>query len=135
MRNLRRLTRAGIVTALLTTAFHVTPPPAHAGGGGCLPKTMNGWSASACSSDNGVRVSGDLYLDVVGGYGGECEIYYDLWDDTSHRIVAHAGPQGCYLGRHPEIHATKVPGHIYWTAAEIRMNDVPVWWGTSFITY
>lgn len=65
-----------------------------------------------CSSDNGVRVSGDVYITKV-GTGSPCTLFYGIWDNNLEEYVARSSVQSCYSGRHPEIHAPKIAGHTH----------------------
>lgn len=111
--------------------------PARAAGGGCYtpPTNSYGWNVGVCSSDNGVRVSGDVYVNQRGSLGSSCRVTYGIWDETDQKYVALSGNQSCYTGRHPEIHATKVPGHGYRNYAGVVVDNRTVYYQSSYLTY
>jgi hypothetical protein len=121
---------AAALAATLTVAA-----PAQAAGGGCNTYTRNGWNVGACSSDNGVRVSGDAYINQRGSLGSNCWVRYGIYDETIQDYVALTGKQSCYTGRHPEIHATKVPGHEYRNYVGVVVDNRTVWYDGSWLTY
>lgn len=120
-----------LVASMITVGLVSTP--ASAGGGGCRSASWGGWSVSVCSSDNGVRVSGDVYVNTQGS--GVCVLVYSIWDITTNQQKVSASPQACYPGRHPEIHTPKVAGHSYVNAVSASVNGSAVLYQESWVTY
>lgn len=113
----------------------VGAPPASAAGGGCKPYADNGWNISVCSSDNGVRVSGDVYVNRMGSKGRSCAVYYGLFNETEGKFEETQGVS-CKLGRTPEIHTPKRAGYRYFNYGWVVIDEkyVPVQ-GKSPVTY
>ena len=131
-RPVRKLCIGGTLTSMLTVAMVTgAAPAANAAGGGCITNSQGSWNVGVCSSDNGVRVFGDLYINRRGSLGSRCTVSYELEDMSTDRIVARSGPQTCFLGRHPEISAPKQPGHEYINIARVKVNNRVVWLGSS----
>lgn len=133
MTSARKLLAAGFVAAALAAGTAMAPA-ASAAGGGCNTTTQNGWNVGVCSSDNGVRVSGDLYVNRRGSLGSTCIVKYGIWDENLGGYVQLSPNQSCYLGRHPEIHAPKVPGHRYVNVGIVYVNGAVVFSGESKTT-
>jgi hypothetical protein len=90
----QRILSATVASVLLAFgAVTAVAAPANAAGGGCLPYTKGGWKISVCSSDNGVQVSADIYMDAVGS--GSCSVAYRIWNITDGTI---AGTSGDHIG-------------------------------------
>ncbi|MCW3838926.1 hypothetical protein ONA70_02300 [Micromonospora yasonensis] len=96
--DLRRL-RLATLAALSAAAITVTAAPVAAqaspgplAGGGCLTGGSP-WNVGVCSSDNGVTVFGDLYINSRGSLGSSCYTYYRLLDTTTGNWVANSGNQ------------------------------------------
>ncbi|MFB9370741.1 hypothetical protein ACWCYY_34715 [Kitasatospora sp. NPDC001664] len=123
--------------AVLGTSL-VLAAPAEAAGGGCYtpPTNSYGWNVGVCSSDNGVTVSGDVYVNQRGSLGSSCRVSYGLYDETDQKYVALSDKyQACYTGRHPAIHATKVPGHNYRNYAGVVVDNRTVYYQSSYVTW
>lgn len=120
---------AGVFAAMLATGAG----PAAAADGGCLDYAANGWSIGVCSSDNGVRVSGDVYVNARGSLGSACGVNFGIYDLTLGRYMTTTATP-CTLGRTPELHTTKVAGHRYQTIAAVVVNGATRVSGRSKIT-
>jgi hypothetical protein len=116
--------------------------PAQASGGGCYtPASQNGWNIGVCTSDDGVYVYGDFYINTVGtGSGSSCHSYLDIWDATADMNLTGNDWKGCAPGHHTwsSVGTGKVKmhaGHKYyawvdivwngWTAFSARNNSKP----------
>jgi hypothetical protein len=131
-RLVRKLCIGGAVTSMLTVAMVTgAAPAANAAEGGCNTNSQGSWNVGVCSSDNGVRVFGDVYINRRGSLGSRCTVSYELEDLSTDRIVARSGNQSCFLGRHPAISAPKQPGHAYINTARVKVNNRVVWLYTS----
>ncbi|MGW2398111.1 hypothetical protein ACWCYY_16345 [Kitasatospora sp. NPDC001664] len=126
---MRRILGAVAAVGLALVGVAGTTVPAEAAGGGCNSYGRT-WRIAVCSSDNGVRVSADVYLNSQ-GTSGSCYLSYKIWDETDLSWLQSSGSQPCYLGRHPEIHTPKEPKHKYHTYAEVVVDGTPVSLGVS----
>lgn len=129
---MKRMFGAVAATVLAFAGLAGTVTPASAAGGGCL-NYGRAWTIGVCSSDNGVRVSGDVYITKV-GTGSPCTLYYGIYDETLGKFVETSDFQSCYSGRHPEIHTPKVPGHKYYNYAVLEIDGVAKSLGKSKTT-
>jgi hypothetical protein len=133
MRHFRLAVRVATALAMLA-ALVITAPSATAANGGCNnpPITANGWTGSACSSDDGTWVSGDMYIDIRGTYNSSCRVRWEQYHNGNK--VTQSPYEGCYLGRHnADVRLLKAPGN-YWTKAYIWADGHLVWSATSPVT-
>jgi hypothetical protein len=80
--------------------------PAQAAGGGCNTTTSGyGWNVGVCSGDNGVDITGDFYVNVIGYHTGFCTIYG--WQENTSGQVFHSHYYGCVTG-HRVVDSTSV---------------------------
>lgn len=124
----RRVRALTLVVSLTASLIAIQAAPAAAAGGGCWQSPTNsGWQIAVCSSTNGVRATGDVYINSLGS-GGTCEIEYRLWEThNSVTVGMWSGYQNCFWGRHPEIHMDpKAPGQKYYTNAILYINGSPL---------
>lgn len=127
---------AGALAGVVMVAGLVIPAsPAMASGGGCKDHIKNGWNVGVCSSDNGVRVYGDFYVNTRGSLGSECYIVVWLMYGTSGDDLGYR-TDGCASGHHPASSAV-MPAYRgpYYTLANVFVNDKIVLAGASPYTY
>ncbi|MGW3346016.1 hypothetical protein ACWDA3_22130 [Nonomuraea rubra] len=130
----RKILSAGAAVGMATALLAAAPTSAMAAGGGCLNYVRSGWNIGVCSSDNGVRVSGDVYINARGSLGSSCVLIFGIFNITRDRtMVSTTVP--CKLGRSPEIHTPKEAGHRYQNTALIEVNGNYVVGGVSKTTY
>jgi hypothetical protein len=129
--------RVAVLVAALMFAMGVHTPAAVAAGGGCSPPDglQNGWDVAVCSSDNGVRVSADVYVNVRGSLGSSCFVRYMIYDKTDGQYVKVSANESCAFGHKPQIHAPKVRGHRYYTVGQVAVNNSWVFQAKSLETY
>jgi hypothetical protein len=90
-----------------------------ASGGGCEDHISNGWNIGVCSSDNGTRVYGDIYVNTRGSLGSVCRIEFYIKDSADSTKASRI--DGCYLGHHSPISATMNSG-CYRTESLVFVN-------------
>lgn len=131
-----RLKLAGAGTAVAAMVGLLTfAAPADAAGGGCFPRTGGGFAIGVCSSDNGITVFGDIYIDKLGFTGSSCYVTYQIRDWTTSSWVGNSsGRQACGLGHYPNVAAGKVAGHMYQNRARVYVNGTKVFEGDSYYT-
>ena len=106
---------------------------AYASGGGCATSSQTvkdgtaPWNIGSCSSDDGVNVYGDAYVNVVGYQAGGCNIKLQIIDQNTHLEVA-ARQDSCYAGHHPRISARMATGHTYRTTTRLNTNMIYRYW-------
>lgn len=129
----------GLLAAPVATAAVATEQAGPMAEGGCGPQKDQypvpggrAWRANACSSDDGVRVYADGYVQVVGSIVAGCQVRIAVIDLTTGYLVAQRA-DSCYAGHHPAVPATKVPGHEYWSQLRVNTNQTYVYW-TSKVT-
>lgn len=119
----------------------LVPPVASAAGGGCGAASnqypVSGgrpWNASACSSDNGVSVFADGYINSTGSTVGSCQLRISVIDRTTGYLINYRNDT-CYAGHHPPVSAPKVAGHRYWAQLRLNTNQTYVYWTSWPETY
>ncbi|MFI6744114.1 hypothetical protein ACIBI9_65605 [Nonomuraea sp. NPDC050451] len=130
----RKLLSAGAAVGIATALLAAAPTSAVAAGGGCLNYARSGWNIGVCSSDNGVRVSGDVYINARGSLGSSCVLIFGIFNITRDKTMVSTSVP-CSLGRSPEIHTPKEAGHRYQNTALIEVNDNYVVGGVSKTTF
>lgn len=124
-------------SAALLSALSVSgASPAMAAGGGCSTTTQNGWRVATCSSDNGVRVYGDVYIEKQGSLGSLCQLTYYLeqWTAAGWSKI-YVATEHCNIGHHPALSTGKAAGVKYRNHSYIYVNQKVVHEGTSYTTY
>ncbi|MEU7757189.1 hypothetical protein [Micromonospora sp. NPDC049171] len=112
------------------TSLTVAPTAAHAGGGGCIDYSRNGWNIGVCSGDNGRTVFGDLYVNARGSLGSVCTISITIVNSAGTPVKNRN--DGCYAGHHPAI---DYPLNAkYHTVGSVVVNGVQKVGGSSFVT-
>jgi hypothetical protein len=119
----------------------LVPSSAAAAGGGCgAPSNQypvpggRPWNVTACSSDNGVSVFADAYVNATGSTSGSCQLRISVIDRTTGYLINYRN-DSCYAGHHPAVSAPKVAGHRYWAQARINTNQTNVYWTSWPETY
>ncbi|SCF46438.1 hypothetical protein [Micromonospora mirobrigensis] len=108
------------LTGLATVAgLAITPSPAMAYGGGCTDYSRNGWNVGVCSSDNGIRVYGDIYVNTRGSLGGRCSIVMGLFKSGGSLVASRT--DGCYSGHHSPISAP-MSGGCYYNSFSVNVD-------------
>jgi hypothetical protein len=91
-----------LVTVAAILAAMLIPGPAQAEGGGCGPtRSFDGWSATACSSDDGVFMYPDFYINANPRGYYACQVLTAVELNGIHYDHV-GGPYGCAVGRHHE---------------------------------
>lgn len=134
---LARLVRAlVVVVSVAGVLIAARAMPAAAAGGGCSQSpTHSGWQIAVCSSDDGIRVFGNIYINRQGSGVGSCQVEYRLWDVYNVEPVGFwSSYQSCNLGIHPAIYADKKPGIAYRNIAILHINGTPLFSWSSKLT-
>ena len=98
MRRILAALTAALLATVVTTV--VIAEPAHAFGGGCTTVTKSGWNVGVCTSDDGVYMSGDYYINAKPA-GASCSLYSEYRRIDYGPIVAGPYPSSpCFLGQH-----------------------------------
>lgn len=129
----KRTMQAALAAVTVTAGVAVSPLSASASGGGCIDYIKNGWNIGVCSSDNGTKLFGDMYVNTRGSLGSTCYIYIELIQ-VSGNVGKGNRTDGCSSGHHPALSAT-MTGHTYYTRAKVVVNGVTKVWGESPYTY
>ncbi|MFG2052369.1 hypothetical protein ACGFIW_33670 [Micromonospora sp. NPDC048935] len=126
----KRVNAAIALTSLVTTAGLIgRPSSAMASGGGCIDYSKNGWNVGVCSSDNGSRVYGDIYVNARGSLGSSCYITFYI-NKSGGGLASNVRHDGCYSGHHSATSAPMSSG-CYYNSFEVVVNDTIKDSGTS----
>ena len=118
-----------LTMSLTGIAMAAEVAPAAAEDGGCSQSpTAQGWQMAVCSSDDGISVFGDIYINSRGSNPDGCRVAYQIWNlNTGRPVGEFSGWNSCYLGHHPNVRAKpKVAGVHYKNIAVLVVNDVTV---------
>jgi hypothetical protein len=130
---------SSLTVVALAAGIVLAPSPAMASGGGCIDHSNVGWNVGVCSSDNGVSVYGDIYVNRRGSLGSSCYIRFEILQHNVFGWVPITGrTDGCYAGRHSRISVRPSSGTFtfmeFHTSMRVVVNGATVNNGWSPLT-
>ncbi|MGY0235157.1 hypothetical protein [Longispora urticae] len=132
----QRKTIVGTMVMLAALASALLASPAQASGGGCNDITQNGWHLGVCSSDNGVTMYPDYYINAAPSWSGSCtsKSRWEIWQNGS--IVGYSSwaNAGCARG-HYTRNGVSIEGRSssleFRTRVQISLNGSTVYNGVG----